>query len=55
MFVFDLINFLVGAGAGMVVAVVVPKVYAWMSGEVATVETAAKTAANTVANTVNKL
>ena len=55
MFVFDLINFLVGAGAGMVVAVVVPKVFTWVSGEVSTVEAKAKSAANTVANTVNKL
>jgi hypothetical protein len=61
-FVFDLVNFLVGAGAGMVVMVVVPKVYSWVSAEVAVVEAKEKSAANTVAaavssaaNTVSKL
>ena len=48
MFVFDLINFALGAVAGSVVTVLVPKVFTTVKTEVAVVEAKASTEAKTV-------
>jgi hypothetical protein len=50
MFVFDLFNFVIGALAGSVVTVVVPKVFSTVEADVTKAEAAAKTAANNVAS-----
>ena len=48
MFVFDLLNFGLGAVVGIVVAVLVPKVFASASSDIAKVEAAAKKTEATV-------
>jgi hypothetical protein len=50
MFVFDLINFVVGAGAGSVVTVVVPKVFSWVKKQETSVVAKATVVANTAAS-----